>query len=277
MFGYDRGDLLGQPIEVLVSRGPGPESIARRKDSAEFPVDIVLSPMESAGVTHVLYVVRESPAEAVREKEVLLREIHHRMKNNLAVLSSLFYLQSTYTQDPATLKLLEECTDRVRSMALVHETLYESEGLAAVDFAEYALALSKQLVSTYSLPGASVQLKTELEPVKLDLDLAVPCALILNEVMTNSLKHAYPAEHGGAGGEIRLAVRRESDGACVLEVRDLGVGLPAGLDFENSTSLGLRLIRSLTKQIDGSFMLRSTHPGTEARLTLHPEAHAEKR
>src|SRR6185436_15672921 len=117
-------------------------------------------------------------------------------------------------------------------------------------------------------------LKTDLQTVKMNLDVAVPCALILNEVMTNSLKHAYPPGYGaGSTGEILLALRRETDGACLLEVSDFGVGLPAGLDFDNTTSLGLRLIRSLTRQIDGNFVLRSTNPGTQALLTLPAEVY----
>ena len=309
LFGYRPDDLLGQPLEVLIPeryRSPRPghdqhyftnshvlpagttqDLYGLREDATEFPVEISQSPLDTAEGILFSTAIRDITehkladqrvAESLKEKEVLLREIHHRVKNNLAVISSLFYLQSTYTSDAAIIKILQECMDRVRSMALVHETLYESDSLAAVDFAEYALNLSKQLVNTYSMPGSQVQLKTDLQTVKMNLDVAVPCALILNEVMTNTLKHAYPPGYRAeACGEIRLALRREADGACVLEVSDFGVGLPAGLDFDSTSSLGLRLIRSLTRQIDGNFVLRPNNPGTQALLTLHPEAHAEKR
>lgn len=311
VFGYSAAELVGQPLEMLIPErlrsprhgqhyfmnshalppGSKQELFGLHKDGTEFPVEISQSPLGTAEGTLYSTAIRDITerkvaerrvAESLAEKEVLLREIHHRVKNNLAVISSLFYLQSTYTEDDATIKIMQECMDRVRSMALVHETLYESENLAAVDFAQYALSLSKQLVTTYSLPGANVHLKADMEPVTMNLDVAVPCALILNEVMTNTLKHAYPPGHNsghgaGAGGEVRLALRREHDGACVLEVSDKGVGLPADLDFDSTNSLGLRLIRSLTRQIDANFVLRSTHPGTQARLTLRLEGYADSR
>lgn len=204
--------------------------------------------------------------ESLEEKEVMLKEIHHRVKNNLAVISSLFYLQSTYTQDEQTLKILQESQDRVRSMALVHETLYRSENLAAVDFAEYARNLGAQLVQSYGLSTGRIELKIDMEAVKMSVDLAVSCGLILNELVTNAVKHAFP---DGMRGEIRLALHRQEEGRCVLSVADTGVGLPPNMVAATASSLGMRLIRSLTRQIDGQFELASTSYGAEARLTLH--------
>ncbi|HLK56732.1 MAG TPA: PAS domain S-box protein [Chthonomonadaceae bacterium] len=296
VFGYAREELLGQPVEILIPErygklhthhraryfahptirpmGAGLELYARRKDGSEFPVEVSLSQLETEEGRLVSSVIRDISArkqdeqrilDSLKEKETLLKEIHHRVKNNLAVISSLFYLQSGYTQDEATIAILRESQDRVRSMALVHETLYQSDNLAGVNFAEYARALGEQLIRTYSLPTRTIILKTELDPVPMNIDLAVPCGLILNELLTNALKHAFP---GGRDGEIRLSLHREAEGACVLCVTDNGVGLPAEMAHESTKSLGLRMMRSLTRQIDGKFELVAAHPGATARLTL---------
>jgi PAS domain S-box-containing protein len=203
--------------------------------------------------------------DSLAEKDVLLREIHHRVKNNLAVISSLFYLQSTYTDDQGTLKILEESQDRVRSMALVHELLYGSENLAAVDFAKYVSDLCEQLVQTYAHPAGRIRLVKELQPVRLNIDHAIPCGLILNEVVSNALKHAFP---GARGGTIHIILRREAGGECLLRVADDGAGIPAELDLATRGSLGLRLIRTLTRQLDGRIELLPSHPGTEVRLVF---------
>ncbi len=148
-------------------------------------------------------------------------------------------------------------------MALVHESLYGSENLARIDFAEYAQALAEDILSSHGSPSVPVQLKSELEPLIMSADLAVPCGLILNELISNALKHGFP---NGVGGEIRLTLRRGLDDPCTLRVEDSGVGIPASLDINTSKSLGLRLVRSLTQQIRGSFELVKIDPGTSARL-----------
>ncbi len=196
-------------------------------------------------------------------KEALLREVHHRVKNNLAVICSLFYLQSTHTKDQETVRIFRDMENRVHSMALVHESLYGSENLARIDFAEYAQALAEDILSSHGSPSVPVQLKSELEPLIMSADLAVPCGLILNELISNALKHGFP---NGVGGEIRLTLRRGLDDPCTLRVEDSGVGIPASLDINTSKSLGLRLVRSLTQQIRGSFELVKIDPGTSARL-----------
>lgn len=204
----------------------------------------------------------ERVAQSLREKEVLLREIHHRVKNNLAVISSLFYLQSTYTQDEATLTILQESQDRVRSMALVHETLYRSADFANVNFAEYARALSEQLMHTYRLSDR-IRLRTELAPVAMSIEFAVPCGLILNELVSNALKHAFPNGHDG---EVSITLQSRDGEGCSLEVADTGVGLPEGLVTDAPATFGLRVVRSLVRQIDGEFELLPARPGTEARV-----------
>jgi len=196
-------------------------------------------------------------------KEALLREVHHRVKNNLAVICSLFYLQSTHTRDEATVQIFRDMENRVHSMALVHESLYGSENLARLDLAEYARALAEDILASHGGPGVPVRLKTNLEPVLMSVDLALPCGLILNELISNALKHGFP---DGAVGEITLTLQNEPEGKCSLCVGDSGVGIPADLDLNTSKSLGLRLVRLLTQQIGGSFELVASDSGTSARL-----------
>jgi two-component sensor histidine kinase len=196
-------------------------------------------------------------------KEALLREVHHRVKNNLAVICSLLYLQSTHTEDKETIQIFRDMENRVHSMALVHESLYGTENLARVDFAQYAQSLANDIMSSHESPGVPVQLKSELEPVIMNVDLAVPCGLILNELISNAFKHGFT---NGTGGEIKLSLRSGPDGKCSLFVEDNGVGVPADMDLNTRKSLGLRLVRSLTQQIRGSFELVRIDPGTSARL-----------
>jgi two-component sensor histidine kinase len=203
-------------------------------------------------------------------KEALLREVHHRVKNNLAVICSLFYLQSMHTKDEETVQIFRDMENRVHSMALVHESLYGSENLARIDFAEYAQALAKDILASHGSPGPPVQLKSDLEPIVMSADLAVPCGLILNELISNAFKHGFP---GSVGGEIRLILRKGTDGKCSLFVDDSGRGIPADLDVNESKSLGLRLVRSLSQQIRGSFDFVKTDSGTSARLQFTVNDH----
>jgi two-component sensor histidine kinase len=205
-------------------------------------------------------------------KEALLREVHHRVKNNLAVICSLFYLQSTHAKDEQTAYIFRDMENRVHSMALVHEHLYGSENLARIDFAEYAQTLAKDIFSSHGSPSVPVRLKSELEPVIMSVDLAVPCGLILNELISNALKHGFP---NGAGGEIRLTLRSLPDGSYTLCVEDSGIGIPGDLEANINKSLGLRLVRSLTHQIRGRFELAKTDSGTSAHLQFRTEHHAD--
>jgi two-component sensor histidine kinase len=203
-------------------------------------------------------------------KEALLREVHHRVKNNLAIICSLFYLQATHTKDEQTVQIFCDMENRVHSMAMVHESLYGSENLARIDFAEYAQALAKDILSSHRTPSNPVQLKSELEPVIMSADMAIPCGLILNELISNAFKHGFPT---GGGGEIKLTLRSGPEGKCSPCVEDSGVGIPVGLDVSARKSLGLMLVRSLTRQIRGSFELVNIDPGTSACLQFTVDRH----
>jgi two-component sensor histidine kinase len=204
-------------------------------------------------------------------KEALLREVHHRVKNNLAVICSMFYLQSTHAKERETVEIFRGMENRVHSMALVHESLYSSENLAGIDFAEYAQNLVEDILASHENPSVPVQLKTDLETVTMAVDLALPCGLILNELVSNAFKHGFP----NSAGEITLTLHKEPEGKCILSVEDNGVGIPLDLNLNTSKSLGLRLVRLLTQQIRGSFELTRSNPGTSAhlRFAVNPNAY----
>ncbi len=191
---------------------------------------------------------------SLREKEVLLQEIHHRVKNNLQVISSLLNLQSGYIKDPVVKELFRESQDRVKSMALIHEKLYKSTDLARIDFSEYVHSLTQMLFQSYRATRGDIQLKSQVEPVFLDIDTAVPVGLMLNELVSNSLKHAFPT---GGPGTIFIDLEPRSKDEYTLSMRDDGVGVPDDFNVETSNSLGLRLVRILTKQIGGALEFRS--------------------
>jgi two-component sensor histidine kinase len=237
-------------------------AMASLTTAAVFPfvVPNILTMVQRAKISE--QVMTELRASEER-KEALLREVHHRVKNNLGVICSLFYLQSTHSADEKTAGIFSDMENRVHSMALVHESLYSSENLARIDFAQYAQTLAQDILASHGKPSVPVRLKIEMEPVIMSVDLALPCGLILNELVSNAFKHGFPGE---GGGEIKLTLRREPDGRCSLRVEDSGVGVPASLDFHNNKSLGLKLVRLLTQQIRGSFELVKASPGTSAHL-----------
>jgi PAS domain S-box-containing protein len=187
----------------------------------------------------------EERTRELREKEVLLKEIHHRVKNNLQVISSLVGLQADGSKDETVRAGLRDVTDRVRSMALVHEKLYQSADLSHVDFAEYTRGLLGYLWRAHG--AATVRLTLDLSPLSLPVDIAVPCGLILNELVGNALKHAF---RGRSEGEVTVSLNGSIEGLIRLSVGDNGVGLPEGFDWRQTQSLGLHLVRLLSGQLD---------------------------
>jgi PAS domain S-box-containing protein len=205
--------------------------------------------------------VEEQMQASLRDKEVLLREIHHRVKNNLQVISSLLDLQARYVRDPDAVAMFRASQDRVRSMALVHERLYRSAALSSIDFASYLMNLANHLFAAYGVEHDRVKREWSLQPVNLAIDAAVPCGLIVNELICNCLKYAFP---GGRAGVLRLRLAQEA-GEVILGVIDDGVGLPRelGEDLQGARTFGFRLIGALAAQLHGAVRLsRGTEGGS---------------
>lgn len=204
---------------------------------------------------------------SLREKEVLLKEIHHRVKNNLQVISSLLKLQAGYIKDKQTLEILQESQNRVRAMALIHEKLYQSKDLAKTDFAEYVRNLTRNIIRSYGNPH-NIQLKIDVAEIRLSIDAAIPCGLIINELVSNSLKYAFPSNMPiEQTCEIYINLHTTSPENYVLTITDNGVGLPEHIDFRNTPSLGLQLVCTLTEQLQGTIDL-DRHNGTQFQLTF---------
>ncbi|MDP3623236.1 MAG: histidine kinase dimerization/phosphoacceptor domain -containing protein, partial [Methanobacteriaceae archaeon] len=195
---------------------------------------------------------------SLEEKEILLREIHHRVKNNLQIISSLLNLQKRYVNDKQALNLFQESQNRVKSMSMIHESLYQATDLGHIDFSVYISKLSIELMSSYGVNTNQISLKREVEEVVLDINTAIPCGLIINELMTNCIKYAFPE---GRKGTITIKFFLE-DEQYVLEVSDDGIGLPEDIDFKKMKSLGIRLVNSLVGQLDGTIEL-DTSSGTK--------------
>jgi len=204
--------------------------------------------------------------ETVREKEVLLKEVHHRVKNNLQVINSILNLQSSYVKDEETLQVILESQNRIRSMAYIHESLYQTKDFSSINFHDYITNLIQNLVHSYDINRNKTKLDLKVEKVELALDQAIPCGLILNELITNSLKYAYPGEEGG---EIKISVK-EIEGKIEIIVGDSGVGLPDGFKIEESDSLGLSLVDTLVDQIDGELIIK-TKGGTKFLITFEKQ------
>jgi len=208
-------------------------------------------------------IAEEHITRSLKEKEALLQEVHHRVKNNLQIISSLLALQTTHVRDEKTREVLTDSQSRIRSMAFIHEHLYQSQDLARIDFGAYMRDLMGALLQSYSHAGNRVSLKPELEPVFLGVGTALPCGLIINELVSNCLRHAFPE---GRGGEILVRLRCIEAHQYELSVIDNGVGLPEELDYRQSNSLGLRLVTNLTElQLRGSLYV-SSHNGTTVRV-----------
>jgi PAS domain S-box-containing protein len=288
IFGYAAEEVVGRSLDLLLPlaeagasvlfsmdgySGASHEVEGRRKDGSVFPLELNVGEVrlgERRIFTGILRDITERKAEegkikaSLREKEVLLKEIHHRVKNNLQIISSLLSLQSAHIRDPRALEVFKEGQGRVRSMALIHEKLYRSEDFARVDFSEYIRNLAAYLFRSYEVSAGAVSLSVRAEGMLLPVDTAIPCGLILNELVSNSLKHAFP---DGRRGEISVTLRPEGDDRLTLCVADDGVGLPTGLKPHNSSSLGLQLVNTLARQLGGELAVRGG-AGVEFKITF---------
>ena len=190
--------------------------------------------------------------ENLNEKEVLLKEVHHRVKNNLQVITSLLNLQMSQSKDQGLIDGLRESQGRVRAMALIHEKLYQSEDIAKIDFSIYLNSLTNALSSTYRINPEKISIQVIVKDVFLGLDTAIPCGLIVNELVSNSIKYAFPGENTGT---ISIACNVGKDELLSLIVQDDGIGLPEEKHGSSQNTLGLKLVNSLVKQIDGDLTM----------------------
>jgi two-component sensor histidine kinase/CheY-like chemotaxis protein len=199
--------------------------------------------------------------DSLREKNLLLQEVHHRVKNNLAIISSLLDMQSNAIDDPILSAALQESQGRIQSMSMIHELLYASTSLHDIDFAEYARGLAAEVSNSYGMDSARIHLVFELEPLRFEIDRAIPCGLILNELLSNAFKYAFPK---GRSGEIHISLHLRN-GCIRLAVEDTGVGL--GEHSANQKSLGLNIVQILTRQL-GATMVITSNQGSQFVLTI---------
>jgi PAS domain S-box-containing protein len=297
LFGYSREELVGASVDTLLPgsllspqvgyhdkfarqsyarhMGEGLDLQARRKDGSEFPVEISLSfvPAFQGGLSMAFISDTTARKQASREREslitrlesalsektVLLKEVHHRVKNNLAVIAGLLGMQADALDDKRARAALEESQQRVFSMALIHEHLYATEHLDRVNFGHYIHQLSNELYVSYALASVQVEVQIEAEEIDLPVHRAVPCGLILNELLSNILKYAFP---NGRRGSIWVRFGKLPSGELSLSCRDDGVGIPESVDWQHSKSVGLRIMNILAKQIDGELTLDRSLGGT---------------
>lgn len=249
------------------------ESIATMKDGTILNVLIAVSPLSSpeglfTGTLCAFIDITERKAAEVRirasldEKEVLLKEVHHRVKNNLQVVSSLLYLQSEQLKEDSGKSMLRESQNRVKSMALVHERLYQSEDLARINFGDYIRNLGSHLFHSYGLDPRSVTMDISVEDIYLSIEVAIPCGLIINELISNSLKHAFPED---AEGEISITMKRGEDDELQLVISDTGIGLPDDIELEDTESMGLHLVNTLIRQLDADITIERSE-GTSYQI-----------
>jgi len=287
-FGYLRDELLGQAVEVLVPeryrhahpgyrKGFQTEAIARpmgagrdlaglRKDGSEFPVEIGINPVDTGEGPMILSVIidlserkqnEKRIRDALREKELLLEEVHHRVKNNLQVVHSLLDLQALRMADDALVGMLRDSQNRIRSMSLIHQTLYQSQDFAQVDFDQFLGGLLPRLMESYASTAGHVSIDVQCRDVKLPINEAIPCGLIVNELVSNALKHGFS---GGRRGSIMVSIRQDEDQQIEMSISNDGHPIPESMELDHTGSLGLQLVHLLTQQLRGELTTRRGGP-----------------
>jgi PAS domain S-box-containing protein len=303
MFGYETGELIGQNISIInyeddktnaqqvkqaiiasvLEHGETTYEVHNvKKDGNTFWCSGTASVFEHPEYGTVFVAVQQDITEhkkaeakikaSLAEKEVLLKEIHHRVKNNLGIVSSLLQMQCRRTEDPQATAILRDSQNRIASIALVHEKLYRSEDLANIDFAQYIPDLTTHLFDSYNVSSGSVQLNIQVDDVSLDIETAIPCGLIINELVSNALKYAFPDNRQG---EIQLRLYQECEfsldkqhqDTLILIIRDNGIGLPTDFNSNQTKTLGITLVYGLVKQLRGSIEIKSQQ-GTEFKITF---------
>ncbi|WP_321506556.1 PAS domain S-box protein [uncultured Methanoregula sp.] len=298
MMGLPREQLIGTPYTSYIMENTAPRDIftqlvekgrleytiqLRRADGHITPLSVNSTLFRGKDATDARVIVaahditRQKLDEAairasLDEKVILLREIHHRVKNNLQIIISLTNLQMRQTGDPVARQIMAETQNRVRAMSLVHEKLYRSESLSRIDFSDYTRFLATQLTSFYAVDTRRVKLDLTMGKIMVDINTAVPLGLIMNELVSNALKHAFPEDRRGT-----ISISGGYEGNLItIVVRDDGIGIPADLDWRNTESLGLRLINSLVDQVSGTLEMKR-EGGTMFIITLNRDTAPEGR
>lgn len=298
IFGYRESEIVGRELAMLMParfRGAHSRHVAEfdkspassrpmgqrglvyglRRDGTEFPAEASISKVTGNRVSLLTAFVRDVSdrvdtenqlRQVVEEKEVLLGEIHHRVRNNLQVISSLLNLQARATDDEFLRNAFEESQSRVQAMALIHQQLYEAGSFASIDLADYVRRLTSHLLRAFGQSTDHVHVDLDIKDVSLAVNRAAPCGLIINELVTNSLKYAFSDQRSG---RIYVSAEEQPNHSILLTIGDDGPGLPPDVGFWNTKTLGLRLVRTLVRQLDGELEL-SEPPGAEFRIRFAP-------
>lgn len=264
-------------LNATQARQFSPEEIAMAQSAAAAASHAIYNAQLHSALQEELARRQELTAQlslSLQQKEALLREIHHRVKNNLQVVASLLGLQAQYVQDAQALAVFQESQARVRAMGLIHEQLYTSGDLTRLDVAAYVRELANQLIAASWVHPHAVELQVQASEVWLGIDTAVPCGLIINELVSNALKHAFPADFNGHA-RVTLRMWQEGD-RVLLTISDNGVGLPADLDYRNTDTLGLQLVMILTRQLEGTIEVERLS-GTTFHITFPSESSRGRR
>jgi two-component sensor histidine kinase len=208
---------------------------------------------------HGIYQGKEELEKRVEEKEMLLKEVHHRVKNNLQTVSSLLRMQSRSIEDAQTLSQIRSSQNRVVCMAMVHEMLYQREDLSCIEYSTYVHQLGDYLVKSIKGPESNIRLKIDIPEIELGIDTAIPLGLLINEAVTNALKYGF---EGRDSGEISISLEKEDKHEYILRIGDDGIGYPESMDYQTSKSLGLKLIHNLSRQLKGSVIRDLSKRGT---------------
>ncbi|MDP3035478.1 MAG: PAS domain S-box protein [Methanobacteriaceae archaeon] len=249
------------------------ETVLLDKNGHERWVELFNTPLKKYDESYAILIIanditerklaEDQLKESLSEKEMLLKEIHHRVKNNLMIISSLLSIQSRFIKDKEALGIFKESQNRAKSMALIHERLYRSTDLKRIDMGDYIRTLSNDLFYAYVTNDQKIQIKLDVEDIMVDINTSIPLGLIINEIITNALKHAFPNEMPGS---ILISFHRAAD-KLKLEVADDGIGFPKDLDYKNTSSMGLQLVNSLSNQIDAELTV-VMEKGTSFQITF---------
>lgn len=278
---YERAKTFWEENFEKVFKGKSCNFEIKRKDinGKVYYRDFYLNPIniesdqvvEISGIGHDITskkISEENLKSSLKEKEVLLKEVHHRVKNNMQVISSILSLQSSYIHEPKTLDILRESQNRIKSMAFIHERLYRTKDFSKINFSDYIENLSKSLINTYEAGQVKVNVSFDLDEVFLNLDSAIPCGLILNELISNSLKYAFK---GRKRGNIIVKLKEKEKQKIKLSVQDDGVGIDKDFNISKTETLGLQLVHTLTEQLEGKLKLTS-NKGSRFDITFSKSA-----